>query len=181
MSVPRNGLFHDPWTEINESVKTFTLHHLINMQQTANPLHTRYTACLTPAGETWLLTTQKTLSKARRLLSPLCCLLNSPHRSSRSLFPLPSSHALFIPVFRGFLPSRAWSIKHTCVLAPSPLHPLVLFPKPNREPMLSWWKSIDGWPFQTGRKLLQFRPSLVCVSCVSNLVSVRKSLYLSLA
>lgn len=104
MSVPRNGLFHDPWTEINESVKTFTLHHLINMQQTANPLHTRYTACLTPAGETWLLTTQKTLSKARRLLSPLCCLLNSPHRSSRSLFPLPSSHALFIPVFRDFSP-----------------------------------------------------------------------------
>lgn len=70
-----------------------------------------------------LLTTQQTLSKPGRLLSSLGCLLNSPHRFSRSLFPFPSSNALFILMFTGFLPSCAWSIKHTCacsLTSPSP-------------------------------------------------------------
>lgn len=66
----------------------------------------------------------KTLSQLLRLLSSFCCFSNSPHCfGSRSLFPPPSPYALFTLVFTGFLPSCAWSIKHTCELAPSPLHP----------------------------------------------------------
>lgn len=48
----------------------------------------------------------------------LCWLLNSPHCFSGSLFPFPLSHALFILMFTGFLPSCAWSIKHTWCLLP---------------------------------------------------------------
>lgn len=100
-------------------------------------------------------------------------LTNSPHCFSRSV---PSMcNPLFILMFMVFLLSCVWSIKHPCVLAPSPLQPTILFLKPNCEPMLSWWNSRDWWPFQ---KLLQFRPSLACVSVVSNLAS--KSLHLPL-
>lgn len=51
---------------------------------------------------------------------------NSSYRSSRSLSPT-MSNPLFIPMFAGFLPSCAWSIKHPCVLAPltSPAYLLV--------------------------------------------------------
>lgn len=51
---------------------------------------------------------------------------NSSYRSSRSLSPT-MSDPLFIPMFTGFLPSCAWSIKHPCVLAPltSPAYLLV--------------------------------------------------------
>lgn len=100
-------------------------------------------------------------------------LSNSPHRFSRSVPSM--SNPLFILMLMGFLLSCAWSIKHPCALAPSPLQPTILFLKPNCEPMLSWWNSIDWWPFQPWRKWLQFRPSLACVSVVSNLGSKSKS------
>lgn len=41
----------------------------------------------------------------------------SSYRPGRSLSPT-MSNPLFIPMFTGFLPSCAWSIKHPCVLAP---------------------------------------------------------------
>lgn len=100
-------------------------------------------------------------------------LSNSTHRFSRSVPSM--SNPLFILMFMGFLLSCVWSIKHPRVLAPSPLQPTILFLKPNCEPMLSWWNSIDWWPFQTWRKWLQFRPSLACVSVASNLGSKSKS------
>lgn len=116
-----------------------------------------------------ILTRQQTLSKLLCPHSSLCCLSNSPHRLSRSLFPFPSSNTLFIPMFMGFLPSCAWSInqaqddviynnKSSSLLVPeaTPWAHAVLI-KQHR------WMA-----FSNGGKLLQFRPSLACVSCVSN-------------
>lgn len=85
----------------------------------------------------------KTRSKLQRLLSSFCCFSNSPHCfGSRSLFPPPSPYALFTLVFTGFLPSCAWSIKHTCKLAPSPLHPP---PSPEARPRADAEQMTHGW------------------------------------
>lgn len=69
--------------------------------------------------EMWLLSTQQAFSKPQCLFtsSSLCFLTNSPQYFSTSAPPKPS-HALFTLMFVDFLLSCAWSIKHTCVLAP---------------------------------------------------------------
>lgn len=69
--------------------------------------------------EMWLLSTQQAFSKPQCLFtsSSPCFLTNSPQYFSTSAPPKPS-HALFTLMFVDFLPSCAWSIKHTCVLAP---------------------------------------------------------------
>jgi len=104
--------------------------------------------------EPWLLISQQTLSKAQCLLSSLCSFSNSPRCFGRSLFPLPSFHALFTVMFTGFLPSCAWSIKHTCTLAPSPLHPrLAPEAKPGAPAELIKWHRWMAFS-KLGRKLL---------------------------
>lgn len=100
----------------------------------------------------------------------LRCPSNSPHRFWRSLFPFHPSHVLFSLVFTGFLPSCAWSIKHTCVLAPSPRQPLVSLLKPNCALMLSWWNSIDSRAFPNSEKV-----TLLPGSVLSLILEVRWS------
>lgn len=128
--------------------------------------------------EMWLLSTQQAFSKPQCLFtsSTPCFLTNSPQYFSTSAPPKPS-HALFTLMFVDFLPSCAWSIKHTCVLAPYTPQSSCLAPRAKS--LSPRWGDKTGWPFQSGRKWLQSRPSLTSVSCVSNLVSKRKSLYLS--
>lgn len=136
--------------------------------------------CVTfcPRSDCNSLDTKKAFSKPQCLFtsSSLCFLTNSPQYFSTSAPPKPS-HALFTLMFVDFLPSCAWSIKHTCVLAPYTPQSSCLAPRAKS--LSPRWGDKTGWPFQSGRKWLQSRPSLTSVSCVSNLVSKRKSLYLS--
>ena len=92
----------------------------------------------------WRMRLVKTFSQPRRRSSSVC--VPPDFTSTLHRFPVPPpprhatypSDALFILMFAGFLTPCAWSIKHPCVLAPSPLHPPVLFLKPNWEPELIW-------------------------------------------
>lgn len=110
--------------------------------------------------------------------------LASPHPAVSSRPSVASWIHLTASAPLSFL-SLIWCIIHSHVHGLSPISCLinktylcacsltspssVLFLKPNRESTLSRWNNTDGWPLQTGRKLLHFRPSLGCVSCVSKL------------
>lgn len=87
-------------------------------------------------------------------------LQNSSYRSGRSLSPT-MSNPLFIPMFTGFLPSCAWSIKHPCVLAPltSPAYLLVPEAKLRAHAGLMKQHALMAFPDGPERKWLQSGPS----------------------
>lgn len=105
---------------------------------------------------------------------------NSSYRSGRSPSPT-MSNPLFIPMFTGFLPSCAWSIKHPCVLAPltSPAYLLVPVAKRRAHAGLMKQHALMAFPRREKMTTIWAVASPAWASVASDSGSERKSPFIT--